>query len=274
MRVRTPGWFGLLLAGMVCIAAMPAWAGRNCEKPTPLKTQALERGLSLAQRTLAALDGSGAEVVILARAGQDLSKYGVHYSHLGFAYRQSLEGGGYVWRVLHKLNQCGSAESALYKQGLGDFFLDDLWRYEAAWVVPSPALQSQLKQILQDPVQSIALHHKPYSLVSYVWGKKYQQSNQWALETMAMAMGASKQTGATARDQAQAWLRNHAYQPSVLKINALTRLGARISATNVAFDDHPNEQRFADKIATVTVDSVFDWMVRTQRTTQPVHTLE
>ena len=49
-------------------------------------------------------------------------------------------------------------------------------------------------------------------------------------------------------------------QPSTA--TTLTRLGARISAANVAFDDHPNEKRFADRIETVTVDSVFSWMER------------
>jgi hypothetical protein len=29
--------------------------------------------------------------------------------------------------------------AAVYRQGLGEFFLDDLWRYEAAWAVPTPA---------------------------------------------------------------------------------------------------------------------------------------
>ena len=35
-----------------------------------------------------------------------------------------------------------------------------------------------------------------------------------------------------------------------------------MTAANVAFDDHPNEKRFADRIETVTVDSVFAWMPR------------
>ena len=42
----------------------------------------------------------------------------------------------------------------------------------------------------------------------------------------------------------------------------LTRLGARVSAANVAFDDHPSAKRYSDRIETVTVDSVFDWLER------------
>ena len=33
-----------------------------------------------------------------------------------------------------------------------------------------------------------------------------------------------------------------------------------MTAANVAFDDHPNEKRFADRIETVTVDSALDWL--------------
>jgi hypothetical protein len=36
-----------------------------------------------------------------------------------------------------------------------------------------------------------------------------------------------------------------------------------VTAANIAFDDHPTEKRFSDRIETVTVDSVFDWLMRT-----------
>ncbi len=62
--------------------------------------------------------------------------------------------------------------------------------------------------------------------------------------------------------QAQAWLQLRSYEPTVLKLGPLTRLGARMTAANVAFDDHPNEKRFADRIETTTVDSVFAWLPR------------
>jgi hypothetical protein len=41
----------------------------------------------------------------------------------------------------------------------------------------------------------------------------------------------------------------------------------------VAFDDHPNEKRFSDRIETVTVDSVFAWLPRAGLSTQPMVTL-
>lgn len=232
--------------------APAAHAGRNCDAAKPT-VQTITRGLTLAERTLAALDASGAQVVVLARAGQDLGKYGVRYSHLGFAYKAP---GG--WRVLHKLNQCGTADGALYRQGLGEFFLDDLWRYEAAWVVPQPEVQARLMALLRDERRAVSLHHKPYSIVSYAWGRQYQQSNQWAIETLAAAM----EPGVHTRDAAQAWLMSKGYQPTTLKLGPLTRLGGRVGSANVSFDDHPADKRFSDRIETVTVDSVFAWLQR------------
>jgi hypothetical protein len=64
------------------------------------------------------------------------------------------------------------------------------------------------------------------------------------------------------REQAQAWLKLKDYQPTTLRIGALTRLGGRMTAANIAFDDHPNDKRYSDRIETVTVDSVYRWLER------------
>jgi len=257
--------WAVLPALALAMAGLPlqAQAGRSCETVRP-GIELIAKGMELAQRTSQALDASGARVVVLARAGQDLGKYGLHYSHLGIAYKT--EAG--PWRVVHKLNHCGTAVAEVYRQGLGEFFLDDLWRYEAAWVVPVPQVQAQLLAALQEPpARIVRLHAEPYSIVSYAWGEKYQQSNQWAIETLAAAM---EPATIASRAQAQAWLRFKGYQPTTLKLGPLTRLGGRIGSANVAFDDHPTEKRFSDRIETVTVDSVFEWLPRAGLGAAPV----
>ncbi len=240
------------------LMAPTAHAGRSCEQ-RPLTPLTLTQGMALAQRTAQALDAefarTGARVVVLGRAGQDLSKYQLRWSHLGWAYRTP-EG---QWRVLHKLNQCGSGTGSVYVQGLGEFFLDDLWRQEAVWSVPAPALQEPLYALLNDPARRTRLHERDYNLVAYAWGTRYQQSNQWAIETLSMAA----EPGITTRAQAQAWLGFKGYQPSTLHLGPLTRLGASSTSAHIRFDDHPNSKRFADRIETVTVDSVLDWLART-----------
>jgi hypothetical protein len=233
-------------------AASPAHAGRNCEARRP-DAWGVQRAMDLAAHTAQALDASGAQVVVLARAGQDLSKYRLRWSHLGFAYRD-----GTGWKVVHKLNQCGSDRGDLYRQGLGEFFMDDLYRFEAGYVIPSADIQQRLLGVLQNNRRVDALHTPAYSMVAYPWAQVYQQSNQWAIETLAYAMEPTSMT----RERAQAWLRFKGYEPTVLRISPLVRLGARMTAANIAFDDHPNDKRYSDRIETVTVDSVFDWMER------------
>ncbi|HET9977741.1 MAG TPA: DUF2145 domain-containing protein [Burkholderiaceae bacterium] len=241
-------------------AALPAHAGRPCET-RPAQAADVVRGMTLAANTAQRLDTSGAQVVVLARAGQDLSRYGLAWSHLGFAYRD-----GSAWRVVHKLNLCGTASAALYRQGLGEFFLDQPHRYEAAFVELSPDAQARLKPLLADNTRIAGLHEPRYSMVAYAWGTRYQQSNQWALETLAGAMDSA----ASSRQRAQAWLQQQGYAPSTLRIDALTRLGGRLTRANIEFDDHPNAKRFADRIDTVTVDSVFAWLQRSGLGATPV----
>lgn len=247
----------LIAAAAAALLATTAHAGQNCQQKQPLAAD-VERSLDLALRVARRLDDSGARVVVLARAGQDLSRWGLRWSHLGWAYRDD-SGGRDTWRVLHKLNECGTAGGALFRQGLGEFFMDDLHDYSAAYAVPTPAVQAHLLPLLKDNARVALLNEPRYNMVAYPWALAYQQSNQWAIETLAMA----EEPSITSRDRAQAWLRFKDYRPTTLHINAMTRLGARMGQAHIAFDDHPGERRFADRIDTVTVDSVFAWLERT-----------
>lgn len=252
-----------IVAAALALAAVAAHAGRSCEPRKP-GAQALAQGLLLAQQTAEQLDASGARVVVLARAGQDLSRHGLRWSHLGWAYK-SPEG---PWRVVHKLNDCGTAEGAVYRQGLGEFFLDDLWRQEAVWAVPAPEVQARLAPLLQQAggAGATRLHQPAYSMVSYAWGTRYQQSNQWAIETLAAAM---QPQAVRTRADAQRWLRGQGYEPTALALGPLTRLGARMTQAHIAFDDHPGPQRLAGRIETVTVDSVLAWLQRARLAEAP-----
>jgi hypothetical protein len=291
------------LAAVLVASTATAFAGTPCLEAPP-DALSITRAMTLADHVQRSLDASGAQVVLLARAGQDLRKYGLVYSHLAFAYRETLPAEPpapvvvapvpvlaamgdpvaiatvaadtppapppaplrTVWRIAHKLNQCGTADGAVYRQGLGQFFMDTPFEYRAAYVVLDPEVQAALLPVLRDDRRLVQWHTPAYSVVAYPWATTYQQSNQWALETLA----GSLDPAASTRSRAQAWLRLHDYQPTVLHIDAFTRLGARMTKANVAFDDHPNAQRFTDHIATVTVDSMFDWLQRERLAGPPV----
>lgn len=244
------------VAALLLAVATAAQAGRPCEEKAQT-TRQIEQGLALAQATARQLDASGAQVAILARAGQDLSRYGLQWSHLGFVYKDAAQQPA-VWRVMHKLNHCGTDHAALFRQGLGEFFLDHPHRYDAAFVVLQPGLQQALLPVLSDNARVARFNERRYSMVAYAYGTTYQQSNQWVLETLAGAAA----PGIASRREAQDWARAQGYQPTDLRLSALTRLGGRITQANIAFDDHPTARRMTRHIDTVTVDSMFAWLPR------------
>lgn len=250
------GLFFLLVPGML----PEAHAGQNCET-RKLSAGELRQSLELAAHTARYLEQSGARAAIVARAGQNLSDYRLHYSHLGIAYRdETALGGRGAWRVVHKLNQCGSDRGELYRQGLGEFFGDTLYRYEAGIVILRADVQESVQRALHNDALINRLHQPRYNMLAYPWASTYQQSNQWAIETLAMIVEPS----AHRRQQAQNWLRQNDYLPDTLHISPLKRLGARLGTAHIAFDDHPTTRRIAGQIDTVTVDSVFRWLERSR----------
>lgn len=256
------GLMALTALVTVTIVATPALAGQSCEPRRP-SLESMKRDLALAASVAEQLDDlaqrRGAEVLLIARAGQDLTQYGLRYSHLGIAYRDSaaLNGRG-AWRVVHKLNQCGSDRSTLYRQGLAEFFGDGLHLHEAGIVVLKTDIAARLPELLKDDRLLTTLHEPRYNMLAYPWSGPFQQSNQWAIETLALLIDPT----VGSRDAARSWLRRHDYRPSTLQISSLTRLGARLSSAHISFDDHPFGRRMAGQIDTVTVDSVFAWTQR------------
>jgi hypothetical protein len=239
----------VLLAG----CAADALAGRSCEErqaPADQTAVAFDTALKLTRT----LDASGHKVVILARRGQNLEQYGLAFSHAGFALKTDGK-----WSVIHELNVCGSATAKLFSQGLAEFFADDLLSQEAAVVVPAPWLQDRLAQLLTSRDETYRMFDSAYSAVAYPFSTRYQNSNGWLLETYARA---ASDVVLPSREQAQAWLKVAGYQPSVVDVGALARLGGRMFRANVFFDDHPSPLRWSGKITVNTGDAVLRFVAR------------
>jgi len=245
----------LLVAGsLLPFFVEDATAGTACEEVAG-SAGSMQQAIALARRVVNKLDESGARIALLARVGQDLSKYNLKFSHFGFVVRDHPDG---RWSVVHKLNLCGTDVSQLYVQGLGNFFSDDLFAYEASILMLPDDVQSRLETVLTAASRMKRFHEPKYSVVAYPFSTRYQNSNQWALEVLAGAMAAEGDV--TTRGEAQHWLKESGYEPSLLTIPTMTRLGGRMFKANVAFDDHPDEYRWSDRIYTVTVDSVFNFL--------------
>ncbi len=164
--------------------SLPALAGQTCSDkplaPTTVRT-ALLTGYNLQQK----LDKLAPRVALLARVGQDLREYKLHYSHFAFVSREADD---QPWQVSHLLNDCGAATSALWHEGLGNFFLDDMFAYDALVVIPDDATQARLWALLHDPAALERLHSASYSVVAYPFSTLHQNSNQWVLEVLAQAL--------------------------------------------------------------------------------------
>ena len=245
-----------LLALLLAISP-PAFAARECQPryPTPASLAAMFDVAQSTAETLDALDN--VDVVLLARGGQDLSKYGLRHSHVAFAVHEA-DG---QWRTLHLLNECKGATSTLYREGLGNFIGETGTHTDIRVGVPSPALREALKVLLGgDGAAAKALHEPRYSVVAYPFSVEYQNSNQWVLEVLVAAMQQAEGRTVSRRAQAQTWLKAYEYKPSVLHIGVGKRLGARFFSANAATTDHPASERISGDYSVVTVESIFDFL--------------
>jgi len=242
-----------LICAMVLGISSTAWAGQTCSD-APIDGTVVRNALEAGLQASRALDELQPKVALIARIGSDLSEYGLRYSHLGFISR---EAPGQPWRMTHLLNECGSATSELWHEGLGNFFMDDMFSFDSLIMIPDAKTQEALWGLLHNPVALEQMHSTSYSVVAYPFSTLHQNSNQWVLEVLAEAQGGKVISG---RERAQAWLKANGYQPSTLKIGMFKRLGGRMFKANVAFDGQPGDRRAAGLIDVVTVDSIRQFM--------------
>lgn len=242
----------LLLAAAV---ALPAQAGQGCEKK-PVTPAAMSQAMHLAQQVQAALELRKAQVAILGRVGSDVSKYGLRYTHAGIAYRTSDQG----WTILHKLNHCGEDRSALYRDGLMNFFLDNPHEYRALVLFPEERLQQRLLLAATGDT-GLSVHQPLYSILAYPFALDYQNSNSWLLEFLAVA---GSEVPVIGRAAAQAQLQLSGYRPDRIPVAATERLGATLFKANVAFTDHPLGERLSGRYSVVTVESIARYLGQRQ----------
>ena len=244
----------LLLGGLLALLTTVAWAGTACTEK-PLTPEGLANASRLGAKVFETLERSSAQVVILGRVGADLSKYGLRFSHVGFAIREHSQG---RWTVIHLLNRCGTDVSGLYDEGLIHFFLDDPFAYEALIAVPSPGVRQDLVSALRSPLVW-RLHQPRYNTIAHPQSPDFQNSNQWLLEltVAALAKGAVHH-----RSEAQHHPLMQSYQPETIRIDRLTRIGGGLFKANLTFTDHPLADRLKGEYQTVTVRSVIRFLQR------------
>lgn len=249
--------FALLAALLVplwlCFAAAPAVAGQACAEQAAT-AEGSEKSARLSAQVRDALDSQQLSFALVARAGVDLSEFGLHHSHVGVAWRDHPRG---RWYTFHLLNRCGTGQSELVEQSLDDFYKVQLHDYEALIVAPSFPMQVRLQRAFFSPTAR-QLHEHEYNMIAHPFSTQYQNSNQWVLEVMASALAPAGQVGS--RLAAQDWLKHNGYTPSLIPIGPGKRAGARLFSPHVRFSDHTDEEWQAARYAVVSVDSVINFI--------------
>jgi len=238
-------WFALL----ALVLAGATHAGTAC-RTTTASPQAIAAAAETARAVASALDARDRPVALLARVGTDLSKYGLRYSHVAFVLRDHPDG---RWTVVHELNECGTARSALYTQGLVNFFVDDLVVQDAKIVWPDDETSAALVALLGADASRV--HEPHYSVIARAGSTRYQNSTAWVLETIGAADAEARE-----RSAAQAWVAAHGFQPDVIHIPYSQRVLGGLFSANAAFGDHPVAARLGGEYRVVTVRSIFRWL--------------
>jgi hypothetical protein len=131
------------------------------------------------------------------------------------------------------LNHCATGDSDLFDDGPVNFFLERPFRYDAWVLVPSRAVQGELARLLRAGVDA-AIHQPAYSAIAHPFSQRFQNSNQWLLELVALAL---EPEGPRTRAFAQQVLRRRGFEPERVRLGFFERVGAR-RMDNVRLADH------------------------------------
>lgn len=241
------------LVFVCCGLAFQAEAGGGCSQ-REIQAAEIRNAFNMAVRTRDYLEQSGAKLALVGRAGADLSEHGLRYTHMGAVLRDHPAG---KWMFVHLLNDCGADSSKIYDEGMVNFFLDDLFAFDAVVVIPQPDVQERLSAILAGS-RATQLHHPAYSMIARPTATKYQNSNQWLLETLAMAEASDGSI--QNRQQAQQYFAARGYRADTVRIGDFQRFGAGFTRANVRFDDHTREEASSRRYEVVSVRSVVRYL--------------
>jgi hypothetical protein len=214
-------------------AAIPAF----CARPVEITAAEQDRVLRFAGVVKRELERSGARSALVSRAGLDLSRFGLLYSHAGIALKDNPGG---PWAVRQLYYACDESRPRLFDQGMSGFVLgaETPASGRMSLVFLPDADGALLERAALDKPLALALLAGKYSANAYAFGTRYQNCNQWVAELLASAWGRLDGHGQP-REHAQAWLRAQGYAAGPLKIPSRWMMFAGQFVPLVHVNDHP-----------------------------------
>jgi hypothetical protein len=229
----------LVAAALLFFLSAGAWAGipTFCDRADKVTAADQDRVLRFAAAVKDELARSGSSIALVARAGLDLSRFGLLYSHAGIALKDSPGG---PWAVRQLYYACDESRPRLFDQGMSGFVLgaDAPTHGHVALLFPPEADSALLERAALDKPLALALLGDSYSANAYAFGTRYQNCNQWVAELLAFAWGHLAESSAP-RARAQAWLRAQGYAAKPVKIPSHWTMFAGQFVPLVHVGDHP-----------------------------------
>ncbi|WP_322403991.1 DUF2145 domain-containing protein [Massilia luteola] len=260
----------LVAAALLLFASAGAWAGipTFCDRADKVTAADQDRVLRFAAAVKDELARSGSSIALVARAGLDLSRFGLLYSHAGIALQDN-QGGPWVVRQLYYA--CDESRPRLFDQGMSGFVLgaDAPTHGHVALLFPPAADSALLERAALDKPLALALLGDSYSANAYAFGTRYQNCNQWVAELLAFAWGHLAESGAP-RARAQAWLRAQGYAAKPVKIPSHWTMFAGQFVPLVHVGDHPLDDIHALALHISVPTTIEDFVHRTAPRTRRV----
>ena len=260
-----------VLAG-VCHAPAQATSLRACDPPDTLTAAQKDKVFSFGAVIKAELEKSGQRLALISRAGLDLGRFGVRYSHAGFSLKHSPDT---PWAVRQLYYACDEKQPHIFDQGMLGFLLgmnEPGLGYISVVLLPE-ADAAALERAALDKQQALQLLGATYSANAYPFSLQYQNCNQWVVEVLAAARGRlleGRPNGGEAapgvaplRARAQSWLKDQGYIPSVMDVGWRPLMWATAFVPWLHNDDHPAADQ-ALAIYRVSMPAAIENFVRTQ----------
>lgn len=229
-----------LLPLLLLLLASPAWANslRYCDADTTASAATQSRLLGVAAVVKAELERSAQSVALIARSGLALQHFNQRYSHAGVSLKASAHT---PWSVRQLYYACDAQRPYIFDQGLSGFVLgtsDMAEGYISLIFLPNDAAAA-LERAALDNALGLQLLADTYSANAYPFNPRYQNCNQWVVELLASAWGATP--GDAPRSQAQQWLRENGFVPTEFHLGSRPMVWLARQIRWLHTDDHPEE---------------------------------
>ncbi|RVU47790.1 DUF2145 domain-containing protein [Rubrivivax rivuli] len=261
------------LAAALCSPGAQATSLRACDPPDNLTAEQKDKIFTFGAVIKTELEKSGVRLALIARAGLDLGRFGVRYSHAGFSLKHSPDT---PWAIRQLYYACDEKQPHIFDQGMLGFLLgmNEPSRGFVSVLLLPEAEAADIERAALDKNQALQLLGATYSANAYAFSQKYQNCNQWVAEVLAAARGGLLQgPGAAApapqpplpplRERAQAWLKAQGYTPSVIDVRWRPLMWGTVFVPWLNNDDHPPEDQ-AQAIYRVSMPAAIEAFLRQQ----------